>query len=390
MLLSSEVPVVPADPIVTPEEGTISFVSPSEVLDLVDYSPSFDSDPSEDSLPPAPDLPLVSPFLCSDNTEADGESEPAKAKTPNVITRYSCTIIKSPPYNCCIPLPGIQFDVTWRLMPTMVRLSLSVDLIAPILTGRISCHLARDVEVVTDIGISEGVVAHPEDGVGMGFEITASDVREDDKEFEVEASAIDTRKIIVDPLVISDSSKSSRGEVYIDRITEIETTQRQLETSQMVASRERASLVERIGSLRLEYLKEEFHQVRRDRDDTQRRLRRIMTITCFGMTPEAIEELINRRVEEKLAAHEATRAANALEAENQIITHDRPVARECTYQDFMKCQPLNFKGTEGVVRLIRWFKKMETVFHISNCPEKDLQVRSLLLSCTLLNSALTW
>ncbi|GJR08264.1 hypothetical protein Tco_0790916 [Tanacetum coccineum] len=298
MLLSSEVPVVPADPIVTPEEGTISFVSPSEVLDLVDYSPSFDSDPSEDSLPPAPDLPLVSPFLCSDNTEADGESEPAKAKTPNVITRYSCTIIKSPPYNCCIPLPGIQFDVTWRLMPTMVRLSLSVDLIAPILTGRISCHLARDVEVVTDIGISEGVVAHPEDGVGMGFEITASDVREDDKEFEVEASAIDTRKIIVDPLVISDSSKSSRGEVYIDRITEIETTQRQLETSQMVASRERASLVERIGSLRLEYLKvramlsierdridsirwymalsqEEFHQVRRDRDDTQRRLRRL-------------------------------------------------------------------------------------------------------------------
>nr|GEW54113.1 putative reverse transcriptase domain-containing protein [Tanacetum cinerariifolium] len=31
---------------------------------------------------------------------------------------------------------------------------------------------------------------------------------------------------------------------------------------------------------------------------------------------------------------------------------DRPVARECTYQDFMKCQPLNFKGTEGVVRTI--------------------------------------
>ncbi|GKF46947.1 hypothetical protein Tco_0136749, partial [Tanacetum coccineum] len=48
----------------------------------------------------------------------------------------------------------------------------------------------------------------------------------------------------------------------------------------------------------------------------------------------------------------------------------RPVARECTYQDFMKCQPLNFTGMEGVVRLIRWFEKMETVFHISNCLEK--------------------
>ncbi|GKG48718.1 hypothetical protein Tco_0512865, partial [Tanacetum coccineum] len=42
-----------------------------------------------------------------------------------------------------------------------------------------------------------------------------------------------------------------------------------------------------------------------------------MTITRSGMTPEAIEEIVNRRVEEALAAHEATRAANDLEAENQ-------------------------------------------------------------------------
>ncbi|GKA96045.1 hypothetical protein Tco_0818140, partial [Tanacetum coccineum] len=96
--------------------------------------------------------------------------------------------------------------------------------------------------------------------VGMGFEISVSDVREDDKEFEAEASMADTREIVIDPLVIGDGSK----------ITEIETTQRQLETSQMVASGERASLVKRIGSLSLEYLK-----VRRDRDDTRRRLRRL-------------------------------------------------------------------------------------------------------------------
>ncbi|GJX41729.1 putative reverse transcriptase domain-containing protein [Tanacetum coccineum] len=35
--------------------------------------------------------------------------------------------------------------------------------------------------------------------------------------------------------------------------------------------------------------------------------------------------------------------------------------RECTYPDFMKCQPLNFKGTEGVVELTQWIEKMETV-----------------------------
>ncbi|GJR19139.1 hypothetical protein Tco_0967666 [Tanacetum coccineum] len=112
-----------------------------------------------------------------------------------------------------------------------------------------------DAEAVADVGISEGVIAYPEDGVGMGFEIAANDVKEDDEEFEAEASAVDMREIAVDPFVIGDSSESSRGgipdlkdtiydivhymsEVRINRITEIETTQRQLETSQLVASRE--------------------------------------------------------------------------------------------------------------------------------------------------------
>ncbi|GJZ55511.1 putative reverse transcriptase domain-containing protein [Tanacetum coccineum] len=231
------------------------------------------------------------------------------------------------------------------------------------------------------------------------------------------------------------------SDVRIDRIVRIESVQRRLEADQLIAKGQRVSVIERINSLRLENLKvrsmldierdrvnslrlymslsqEEFRQVRRDRDDTRGRLRRTMTITRSGMTPEAIEELVNRRVEEALAAHEATRAANALETENQSqngsdgdsgngnggngnggngngrnenpyenVRGDRPVARECTYQDFMKCQPLNLKGTEGVVGLIRWFEKMETVFHISNCPEKS-QVKYA--TCTLLDSALTW
>ncbi|GJZ10226.1 reverse transcriptase domain-containing protein [Tanacetum coccineum] len=143
-----------------------------------------------------------------------------------------------------------------------------------------------------------------------------------------------------------------------------------------------------------------------------------MTITRSGMTPKAIEELVNRRMEEALATHEATRAANALETKNQSqngsdgdsgngnggngnggngngrnenpdenVRCARTVARECTYQDFMKCQPLNFKGTEGVVGLIRWFEKMEIVFYISNCLEKS-QVKYA--TCTLLDGALTW
>ncbi|GJW89020.1 hypothetical protein Tco_0164360 [Tanacetum coccineum] len=130
------------------------------------------------------------------------------------------------------------------------------------------------------------------------------------------------------------------SKVRIDRIVGIETAQRRFEANQLIARGQRVSMIERIDSLRLENLKvramldikrdrvnnlhlhmslsqEEFRQVRRDRDDTRGRLKRTMTITRSGMTPEAIEELVNRRVEEALAAHEATRTANALETKTK-------------------------------------------------------------------------
>ncbi|GJR30610.1 putative reverse transcriptase domain-containing protein [Tanacetum coccineum] len=206
------------------------------------------------------------------------------------------------------------------------------------------------------------------------------------------------------------------SEVRIDRITEIETTQRQLETSQLVASVERTSLVKRIRSLRLEYLKiratlsierdrvdsirwhmalsqEECHQVRKDCDDTRRKLRRLestMTITCSGMTPEAIKELVNLRVEEALAAYEVTHAANALEANNQSQNGSDGNNGNGGDRNGENGNGGNKNPNEngrGVVGLIRRFEKMETIFHISNCPKK-YQVKYA--TCTLLNSALTW
>ncbi|GJS71520.1 putative reverse transcriptase domain-containing protein [Tanacetum coccineum] len=63
------------------------------------------------------------------------------------------------------------------------------------------------------------------------------------------------------------------------------------------------------------------------------------------------------------------------------------VARECTYQDFMKYKPLYFKGTEGVVELTQWFERMKTIFRISNCSVEN-QIK--FSTCTLLASALTW
>ncbi|GJU55612.1 hypothetical protein Tco_1229326 [Tanacetum coccineum] len=101
------------------------------------------------------------------------------------------------------------------------------------------------------------------------------------------------------------------------------------------------------------------------------------------MTPETVQAMIDQALQR-----------------NSTNTHDdgsqnsgggpgRPVqpARVCSYTDFMKCQPLNFKGTEGVVGLSRWFEKMESVFHISSCAI-DNQVK--FATCTLLGAALTW
>ncbi|GJZ51144.1 reverse transcriptase domain-containing protein [Tanacetum coccineum] len=61
--------------------------------------------------------------------------------------------------------------------------------------------------------------------------------------------------------------------------------------------------------------------------------------------------------------------------------------RRCTYKEFLNCQPLNFKRTEGAVGLAHWFEKMEYVFHISNCTV-ECQVKYA--TCTLLGGALTW
>nr|GEV99708.1 hypothetical protein [Tanacetum cinerariifolium] len=72
---------------------------------------------------------------------------------------------------------------------------------------------------------------------------------------------------------------------------------------------------------------------------------------------------------------------------NEGVKRNAPVARVCTYKDFLNCQPRNFSGIKGVVSLARWFKKMKSVFRISNCP---LNSQVKLATCTSLDGALTW
>ncbi|GJW07169.1 hypothetical protein Tco_1569592 [Tanacetum coccineum] len=231
-----EVLIVPADLIVTPEVGAVLVVSPTRVLDLLDYSSSSDSDPSYDSLPPAQRFALVSPpFLCSDGSgggrlawrrishhSSDLHSSPdsSSSSSPSDHSLSGHTPPPTPPNAVhLLPQPSRMRCQVWKI------------------------HNHQRIE--------------EEEHMEMRF----VDAEADEDMYGGIPDLEDTIYDIVHYM------------------------------SELVASEERASLVERNGSLRLEYLKvrvmlsierdqidslrwhmvllqEEFHQVRRDRDDS--------------------------------------------------------------------------------------------------------------------------
>nr|GEU54981.1 putative reverse transcriptase domain-containing protein [Tanacetum cinerariifolium] len=112
------------------------------------------------------------------------------------------------------------------------------------------------------------------------------------------------------------------------------------------------------------------------------------TTTTTSVTDAQLAALIEQDVARALVACDADRNMNGDDSHNSRTGARRMerVTREYTYPNFMKCKPLNFKGTEGVVELTQWFEKMETVFRISNCSVEN-QIKFSI--CTLLGSALT-
>ncbi|GJU28603.1 hypothetical protein Tco_1167224 [Tanacetum coccineum] len=74
------------------------------------------------------------------------------------------------------------------------------------------------------------------------------------------------------------------------------------------------------------------------------------THTTTSVTNAQIQEMINEGVTAALAARDATKNGDDSHTSGTGARRPVQVARECTYPDFLKCQPLNFKGTEGVVK----------------------------------------
>nr|GEV13457.1 putative reverse transcriptase domain-containing protein [Tanacetum cinerariifolium] len=96
--------------------------------------------------------------------------------------------------------------------------------------------------------------------------------------------------------------------------------------------------------------------------------KRTSTYATLARTQAAIRKLVADSVATTLEA-QAANMANADNTNRNTEPKESPIARKCSYKEFISFQPFNFKGTKGVVRIIRWFKRTESVFSCSNCTE---------------------
>ncbi|GJV98729.1 putative reverse transcriptase domain-containing protein [Tanacetum coccineum] len=323
-----EVPIVPVDPLVAPDVGTVLVISPAGVLDLLDYSSSFDSDPSEYSSPHIPDLPLVSPSGSSSHD----------ALAP-LLEFPLAPIVASP--RILRPIPACR--LAWR------RVSYhSSDRHSSPDSSSSSSPLDHSLSGLTPLDTTDTDTSTPPRFVHRSLArtprrseafrrwrsaplstpylpTTSDSSLGSSSKRSLDSSSLSSRpshKRSPTPADLLPHRKSFRdsyspedsGEEHM----EVDTTDAEAVVDVGISKGVVAYLEDGVGmgfEITASY-------VREDDEEFEGRgyhlpCQRTMTITRSSMTPEAIEELVNRRVKEALAAYEETRAANALEDENQ-------------------------------------------------------------------------
>nr|GEY25816.1 reverse transcriptase domain-containing protein [Tanacetum cinerariifolium] len=114
--------------------------------------------------------------------------------------------------------------------------------------------------------------------------------------------------------------------------------------------------------------------------------KRTSTSEAPTMTQATIRKLVIDIVATALETQAAT-MANAKNANRNPEPREAPVARKCSYKELISCQPFNFKGSKGAIRLIRWFERTESMFSCRNYTE-DCKVK--FATGTLTKEALFW
>ncbi|GKD34517.1 reverse transcriptase domain-containing protein [Tanacetum coccineum] len=161
-------------------------------------------------------------------------------------------------------------------------------------------------------------------------------------------------------------------ELHLERIEHMEDKIEGLGNGRVIIQRDFDQLETKLQEARTQISKFQREQIRHDDE--------------IVLARAVIRKLVADSVSAALEAQAAT-MANADNTNRNTGQRETPVARKCSYKEFMSCQPFNFKGTEGVVGLICWFERTESVFLRSNCTE-DCKVK--FATGTLTEEALSW
>nr|GEV20184.1 putative reverse transcriptase domain-containing protein [Tanacetum cinerariifolium] len=107
--------------------------------------------------------------------------------------------------------------------------------------------------------------------------------------------------------------------------------------------------------------------------------KRTSTFAAPAITQASIRQLVANSITTALET-QAANMANTDNTNRNPKPREAPVARKCSYTEFMSYQSFNFKGSEGAVGLIRWFKRTELVFPVATVP-KTARFQELAILC---------
>nr|GEW62786.1 reverse transcriptase domain-containing protein [Tanacetum cinerariifolium] len=390
-------PTTQTDTIMIPTETPIITPtippSPDYTPASLDYSPASDTkfDPYEDpSSGHIPLLPAVSLFLSSDDETIDNNSSP---DLPSISTgpsrkrrRSSMTSVPALPL-----ISGALSAVRVDLIPSPNRVrdsgylvdvevgpretSLRDDVIA---RGSDEPHLEQDIDPEIQAEIDECFAyADALRDRGIDARVVVEAVDRDGIKTDVRGPIEVIVERITHPAMLEDISEPAQeGAVEREqrhRIVEVESAVTTL--TERVAELEKDNRRLR-GAASIEMI---LHYLEISSSVTLLRCRKMPnTRSGASMTHEEVEELVSRRVAEEMAAREATRNLVTLnengdeqEGENGGNRNEgnegngnggngengnhginyggfMPMARECIFQDFLKCKPHTFSRTEGV------------------------------------------
>ncbi|GJR10972.1 putative reverse transcriptase domain-containing protein [Tanacetum coccineum] len=416
VILFGDIPtVIPSTSVVALETSTIALVissaahvvettlvaSPTGLCGLVPYSDSDSNSPDEMSSPKhISPLPAISPFLCTDSSEAPDSSDGPPSQDPYVmaVARWRSKVASRPSSSSEFPIAPVTASPEirrWKRVGPLPARRLAWRRASP----RSSDHHPSSSSSSSDSSPvhSSGLDAPDQAHSGSSARDTTS---ESSSGCFIQERPLHSSSHLARPSQPAGEDSSDLSATRDDIVRSFEDMPIDLDDAPLLRNylrlenfKVRAMLDierDRVNSLRLHMslLQEEFRQ------DT-RLMVRTMTSTRSGMTPVAIKEMINQRVD---AALEARRVNQDLKLGNRNDNGGGDGNGNGNGNgtgngnnrgdngDGNENRNVNRRGDRHVAREYG-SEKMETVFHISNCPER-YQVKYA--TCTLLDSALTW